>query len=79
MAPRGRKRSVFPWIPGPAFDVALGGRLLGLMRSPDAPMPPANTTVTVVMNVLSAAQRAEARQVKVKVLTFRNHALRHNV
>ena len=46
---------------GPGFNVAPDGRLLGLMRSPDAPTPPANSTVTVVMNVLSAAQRAEAR------------------
>jgi len=44
---------------GPGFDVARDGRLLGLVRSPDAPLPPANSTVTVVLNVLSAAQRAE--------------------
>jgi serine/threonine-protein kinase len=46
---------------GPAFDVAPDGRLLGLMRPPDAPFPPAASTVTVVMNVLSAAQRATQR------------------
>jgi eukaryotic-like serine/threonine-protein kinase len=44
---------------GPGFDVAPDGRLLALMRSPDVPLPPANSTVTVVLNVLSAAQRAE--------------------
>ena len=47
---------------GTGFSVAPDGRLLGLMRSPDAAMAPANNTVTVVLNVLLAAQRAEARR-----------------
>jgi len=42
---------------GPGFDVAPDGRLLGLMRLPDSPLPQANSTVTIVLNVLSAAQR----------------------